>query len=427
MGRRIALVIGVIFASVLFAHANSYSDLARQTVSSEPEQAAAASKTLRTLGQKGLDSLFLEFGSEIAAYNATGERGERWLKISEAIDRVAMQKDAFSSRLYWFTDLEKAQLESEKTGKPLISLRLLGNLNEEFSCANSRFFRSILYTDPTISRLLRENFVLHWQSVRPAPRITIDYGDGRKLVRTITGNSIHYLIDSGGAVLDGLPGLYDPNEFADYLKLWSNFYNSRASDIQNRNSFYQLRRQQLISKWKGDMKKLGVTPETIEPKSDPVSVNPPGALRAAPVAVTKMAAELPAVSLLQDDEVLTFAAMSDSLNWKRIGQLRRQFDFSDETMRFIRRQVSGAPELTERNFAQMTAQLKQNIAADTARNEYLLHTRIYKLISENPSWNSSRLNEFIYDRLFLTPSSDVWLGLYFSADYTGLDGNGVIQ
>ena len=35
---------------------------------------------------------------------------------------------------------------------------------------DSRFFRTLLYADPAVARAMREGFVLHWQSVRPAPR-----------------------------------------------------------------------------------------------------------------------------------------------------------------------------------------------------------------------------------------------------------------
>ena len=90
-----------------------------------------------------------------------------------------MQKNAFAADLYWYTDFEKAKQVAQKKHKPILSLRLLGNLNEELSCANSRFFRAVLYPNASISKSLREGFVLHWQSVRPAPRITIDFGDGR--------------------------------------------------------------------------------------------------------------------------------------------------------------------------------------------------------------------------------------------------------
>jgi hypothetical protein len=81
------------------------------------------------------------------------------------------------------------------------------------SCANSRLFRIVLYANEQVSNLLRERFVLHWQSVRPVPRVMIDFGDGRKMERTLTGNSIHYVLDSEGRVIDALPGMYGPSAF----------------------------------------------------------------------------------------------------------------------------------------------------------------------------------------------------------------------
>ena len=130
-----------------------------------------------------------------------------------AQDRACRQLDCWASGLNWHTDLEAARAEARASGKPILSLRLLGRLDEELSCTNSRFFRTVLYADPRVSEVLRDEFVLHWQSLRPAPRLTVEFGDGRKLVRTITGNSVHYVLDAEGRVIDALPGLYSPPEF----------------------------------------------------------------------------------------------------------------------------------------------------------------------------------------------------------------------
>src|SRR5262249_3390832 len=134
-------------------------------------------------------------------------------RLRDALTRVARQYDAYASRLYWYTDLDEAVRVARRDNRPILSLRLLGNLDEELSCANSRFFRTALYPNAEIARYLRQNFVFHWKSERPAPRITIDFGDGRKLERTITGNSVHYILDSKGRPVDAIPGLYGPKAF----------------------------------------------------------------------------------------------------------------------------------------------------------------------------------------------------------------------
>ena len=51
---------------------------------------------------------------------------------------------------------------------------------------------------------------------------------------------------------------------------------------------------------------------------------------------------------------------------------------------------------------------------DTVRNEYLLHRRIHERFAEGDPPETAdvdALNEWVYAELFLTPSSDPWLGL----------------
>src|SRR5262249_58518890 len=85
--------------------------------------------------------------------------------------------------------------------------------DEELSCANSRFFRKLLYPEPRINLILRGEFVLHWQSIRPVPKVTIDFGDGRRVERTLTGNSVHLVLGPDGRPVDALPGLMSPDVF----------------------------------------------------------------------------------------------------------------------------------------------------------------------------------------------------------------------
>jgi hypothetical protein len=129
------------------------------------------------------------------------------------LDRLCAQKDAHTSMLFWFTDLAAATAEARRTNRPILSLRLLGRLDEDLSCANSRFFRKLLYPSPQINQLLRDHFVLHWQSVRPVPKVTIDFGDGRRVHKTLTGNSVHVVLDPRGRPVDALPGLFAPGVF----------------------------------------------------------------------------------------------------------------------------------------------------------------------------------------------------------------------
>jgi hypothetical protein len=121
-------------------------------------------------------------------------------------------------KLVWHTDLDRAIDRARQTAKPIVSLALLGRLDEELSCANSRFFRRTLYPHREVAALLSRGFVLHWRSVRPVPKVKIDFGDGRVVDRTLTGNSAHLVLDPRGRVADAIPGLYTPSTFAEVLR-----------------------------------------------------------------------------------------------------------------------------------------------------------------------------------------------------------------
>lgn len=70
-----------------------------------------------------------------------------------------------------------------------------------------------MLSDPDVIRFVNENFVPCWQRVRPVPQVTIDFGDGRKLRRTMGGNTIMEICLPGGQVVDAFPGLYTPQDF----------------------------------------------------------------------------------------------------------------------------------------------------------------------------------------------------------------------
>ena len=137
---------------------------------------------LRARGPEGLRDMLAAFDRDPG------------LVLESDIDAVAQQNGAKWSRLYWYTDMDAAKSAARTEHKPILYLRMLGKLTDEYSCANSRFFRTALYANKNVSDLLRERFVLVWQSERPVPVVSIDYGDGRLIKRTITFNSIHFVL-----------------------------------------------------------------------------------------------------------------------------------------------------------------------------------------------------------------------------------------
>lgn len=410
---------------------NSPKELAVQAVSDNRKDAEIAIKELREMGTNGLQILFETYAAEIENFKKTGEQTGKWQKIANALDSVAMQKDVYASKLFWFTDLEKAKSEAKKTGKPILSLRLLGNLNEEFSCANSRFFRSILYPNSAISNYLQTNYILHWQSVRPAPKITIDFGDGRKIERTITGNSIHYVLDKDGTVIDALSGLNNPQIFLEFLQTGTSLAKSRPAFPQNSSEnvspfaiFRGNKYRGLTTQMNRLGKQLKLNFDTTRKASRDFEEMPP-AIMAMALATTKMMVEMPDLKGITADMTRYGEEQVNLENWKQIAKISgKQAKLDENSIAFIRRQTA-KNNLSEQEFSSLISKLEEYVSIDTARNEFLLRPTLLVWLAKGEDKDIAKLNEKIYAKLFLTPSADKWLGLYAPDIYTALDGNGV--
>ena len=74
----------------------------------------------------------------------------------------------------------------------------------------------------------------------------------------------------------------------------------------------------------------------------------------------------------------------------------------------------------------MVSAFEGSMALDEVRNEYLLHRRIHERLAESPTGTMAldALNEWVYAELFLTPSTDPWLGLAPNDVYSALEGDG---
>ena len=173
----------------------------------------------RTVGQGGVDLLHSRYEPCFTENNECTESLKAELQTMESVfDRVCAQKDCRASRLFWHTDIEAAKRRSAEEKKPILALYMLGRLDEDHSCANSRFFRSVLYSNKKISDYLRETFVLFWHNQRDLPRSTIEFPDGRRIEQTRTGNSVHYVLDSNMRVIEVMPGLVSPLSFRAFLR-----------------------------------------------------------------------------------------------------------------------------------------------------------------------------------------------------------------
>jgi hypothetical protein len=387
-------------------------------------------EALRAQGPAGLDKV-------LAALDATREPSER-TRLIDAATKVARQKDAHVSRLYWYEDLDAALAAAKSSGKPVLSLRMLGRLDEELSCANSRFFRTTLYANAAVSAYLRAHYVLHWSSERPVPVVSIDFGDGRKVTRTITGNSVHYVLDQQGRVVDALPGLYGAQSFVEALERSEVIAKSSGSTSGSKraelmNAWHEQELEQSLERYQGDLKKAGVKQVSFTLPTVPgLDIDDvwPSSRAAVPIAMPKAMVELPVVKQLVPDGGAR--APIDPTPWERIASVRgraAKLDSSSRALVLSKNPVDvtspQAPKLSEALAEQLIARLEESISTDTARNEYALHAVIHRWLSENPGVAMKDLNREVYARLFLTPATDPWLGLIPALTWTGLPNDGI--
>lgn len=429
---------------------------------------AAVVDRLRAEGQAAVDRL---------------REQRRQLLDRTAIDRVALQRlearidqvagARYSSRsgLFWHTDWTRAQKEAQRTGKPILSLRMLGKLTDEYSCANSRFFRTTLYVSPSIARQLRERFVLHWRTFRPAPVMTIDFGDGRVLRRTITGNSAHYLLTADGRPLDVLPGMYAPRAFAAWLKRADELhrrFTSAASGQQEivLRRYHHQRLEQIARDRANDLARL--VARTRGPGGRPafpalenaaqvgsqqqaaptLSVRRPArkpttrptAAEGARIAAPKRAVEAPLIDAATRSRLVRRTIQplagppAPRAQFRQLADLHPEFRELDRaTLAVIRTENPAATESqpdrgSERVWQRMLERFRQEIAIDTLRNEYELHRRLHQRFANGQAEREVEpLNRWVYAALFEMPAEDPWLGLAPANVYSGLVNNGWVN
>jgi hypothetical protein len=397
-----------------------------KTATSETPKLSQEVTGLRKQGPSGLQAFLKSHASQLNSPSP---------QLRAALDELCQQRDCYASKLYWYTDLEQAKAAAKTSGKPILSLRLLGRLDQDLSCANSRFFRVALYPNADIAKILRGRYILHWESVRPAPKVTIDFGDGRKLERTITGNSIHYILDASGRPIDAMPGLYGPKAFLRQLQQGEvavKEYSKRTGTEKETflKKYHSDRLNAIQTQWTADLSKLGIKSAPRLLAAAPNNPNlAPRAEVAAPLAVSKMRVESPMLNSFQfaEQNQNALKEITDQATWSKIAQLYADDAKLDQnSISLIRAKKFQSDNTKKENLQPAIGKFETAMALDTVRNEYMLHSQIHQwFIQDNQTSNVAALNEKVYTQLFLTPSSDPWLGLAPSDSYSAIDNDGI--
>lgn len=415
----------------------------------EPAMIPTIAAQLRErFGSSALDHLIARHRAEVPPIARHGAADSHWRTL---IDAVAQQRDAHFGGLYWHRDLAEAEQVAASEGKPVLSLRLLGELTSEFSCANSRLFRTVLYADPELARWLDDSFVLHWSSERPVPRIAIDFGDGRKLERTITGNSAHFVLDARGRTIDVIPGLYAPAAFREALSESVALHDRLASVAPEQwadvlAADHDRRFQASVTRLADElMLARGSAPDRTQlaawlaaPPSQGQRV---AAAQAVPMAIGKSAMEAPILN-----------AAANQLGGAAPRRAPGPFREPDDLERMmIGARLAGSLELHANVWTIIAAErpldrlipepeqaaawlgmqqaLRSSIQQDTAKNALELAPRVHAELAKRARGGAALglvdVDTWLYAALFETPASDPWLGLVDPSVYTGLVEGGI--
>ena len=356
--------------------------------------------------------------------------------LEPQIDAMAGQRYATVSRLFWYTELDEAKAAAHRLHRPILSLRMLGDLREDLSCANSRLFRATLYANAQVAALLRDQFVLYWSSERPVPKVTIDFGDGRKIIRTITGNSAHYVLDADGRVLDVLPGAYIPDVFRAELTRSLALARKVAplSAVARKRAliaYHRAAADEAAAQWQRNAPGARYVENAryLQDESD--------LARAQRATVTKARMEVPALRTIgllgpgdiSPDEPWKWAAIGIKL-WNLLPPAANHMppqgvNLLDAPSRALvsrlRPTASEGPSLDS-----VLDSLQFHLVADSVVNELRLRPAIHRHLAETGDTDFASVNDWIYAQVFGTPKSDPWLGLNARTDFTGLPGDGVV-
>jgi hypothetical protein len=172
---------------------------------------------------------------------------------------------------------------------------------------------------------------------------------------------------------------------------------------------------------------LGIqsAPRLVESPSNSSQI--PNATVAGSLAVTKMRVESPMLNTLQPGQNNP-SEITDQATWNRIAELYiSDAKLDQNSIAVIRGKKFQSANPQKDGLARLVNNFETAIALDTVRNEYMLHRQIHQWFVQdnNQTSNLDALNEKVYAELFLTPSSDPWLGLAPDDVYSAIDNDGV--
>lgn len=145
------------------------------------------------------------------------------------------------------------------------------------ACTNTRTLTATLLKDPEMIDLMKST-VPSWELVREAAKVTIDFGGGKVLRRTLRGNTCLYVLNPDGTVVDAFPGVYEPSRLLPELKRSLAMVGKSSEEIQawHRTEGRRLGNPQGLGRLVAGSKAFLETPILTTPAAEARSVMPSG-------------------------------------------------------------------------------------------------------------------------------------------------------
>ncbi len=155
-------------------------------------------------------------------------------------------------KVHWHATTEVALAAAKLSKKPVLVFQMMGQLDQQFCCTNARLARTMLFSNTEVAKFIDATFEPVWVSVRSAPLVTIEYGNGTKVLRTLEGNLATYVCDAEGMIHDVLPGIYTPVPYREQLELLATLANNLSKvsveERMTRLKAYHVKRALLLAK-----------------------------------------------------------------------------------------------------------------------------------------------------------------------------------
>jgi hypothetical protein len=268
----------------------------------------------------------------------------------------------------------------------------------------------VLFSNKQIADYINQNFESSWQSVRPVPKVTIDFGNNTIVTRTLHGNIATYVCGPDANVLDVLPGVYDPDAYleklqelklvAEYVDQQDLYLSDRASKLLE---YHKVRVETIESGKPFKIAETEVTRSTIfgVEKSMKIVLNPSERLATrAALGISNGRFQRP--ERPEDQFGIGGRIVSANDNADREEQMTLASRQSETVSTEVAESKSetGPPE-----------SLNDRLRTDTRINEQLRRVQIHRYILENGLTTPEDMHKWLYREVLHADLDDPYMGL----------------